>query len=351
MPATVIPDSEVPVVDFSLFNHGTPEQRIKTAKDIVAAFKEVGFVYLVNHHVADEDIDQAFQQSARVFKLTQEELNKPEVARPTAEEGAKTYTARGYSALGREKVSQDVYDDDKLKTLRAVADFKEFFDIGADKGPPAVREPNRFPSKDAIPGFEDFMLKFFWECHKFGLDILRAIAIGFDIDEDYFVNFHQDADHLLRLLHYPAVERKSLVSGAKARIPAHSDFGSITVLFQDSVGGLQVEDSKYPGNYLPAPPLKGSAIVNIGDFLMRWSNNVLKSTLHRVVDPPVAKQLGNDVELSEERFSIPFFLQADRHKVIQCVPGLERESGPKYPPVTAMEYLNMRVAATFKGKG
>lgn len=81
------------------------------------------------------------------------------------------------------------------------------------------------------------------------------------------------------------------------------------------------------------------------------SNNVLKSTLHRVVEPPATKDLGNDLELSAERFSIPFFLQADRHKVIQCVPGLEGETGPKFPPVTAMEYLNMRVAATFKGRG
>jgi isopenicillin N synthase-like dioxygenase len=82
--------------------------------------------------------------------------------------------------------------------------------------------------------------------------------------------------------------------------------------------------------------------------LTHRSNDILKSTLHRVVEPPVAKDLGNNLELSEERFSIPFFLQADRHKVVQCVPGLEGDTGAKYAPVSAMEYLNMRVAANFK---
>ncbi|OQU98354.1 hypothetical protein CLAIMM_04151 [Cladophialophora immunda] len=347
MPATVS-TSEVPLIDFSLFTNGTPEQRTHTARDIVAAFKEVGFVYLVQHPVADEEIDEAFNQAGRIFQLPQDELNKPEVARPTPEAGLKTYTARGYCALGREKVTQNIFDDEKIKTMRAVADVKEYFDIGADRGAPAAREPNRFPPRELIPGFEDFMVKFFWHCNEFGLEILRAIAIGLDIDENYFVNFHADADHLLRLLHYPPVERKALVSGSKARIPAHSDYGSITVLFQDAVGGLQVEDSKNPGHFLPAPPLKGAAIVNIGDFLMRWSNDILKSTLHRVVEPPAAKDLGNDLELSAARFSIPFFLQADRDKVIRCVPGLEGETGPKYDPITAMEYLNMRTSANFK---
>jgi isopenicillin N synthase-like dioxygenase len=93
-------------------------------------------------------------------------------------------------------VSQNVFDADQLKTLRAVADCKEYFDIGADRGTPARREPNRFPPKELIPGFEEFMLTFFWDCHQFGLDILRAIAIGLGIDEDYLVDFHQDADHL-----------------------------------------------------------------------------------------------------------------------------------------------------------
>ncbi len=169
--------------------------------------------------------------------------------RPQPGNGAKSYIARGYTAVGREKVSQDVYADDTLKTLRQVEDIKELYDIGADKGAPSLREPNRFPPPEVIPGFEDSTMKFFWHCHEFGLEILRAIAIGLGLDENYFADFHQDADHLLRLIHYPAVERSSLKSGQKARIPAHSDFGSITILFQDQVGGLQVEDRKNPNTY------------------------------------------------------------------------------------------------------
>ncbi|EXJ77073.1 hypothetical protein A1O3_10231 [Capronia epimyces CBS 606.96] len=350
MPSATLPVAHLPIIDFSLFTSGSPEQRLKTAREVVDAFKTAGFVYLVNHTVPDELVDECFQWSKKVFQLPQSELTREEVIRPQPGNGAKSYIARGYTPVGREKVSQDVYADDTLKSLRQVEDVKELYDIGADKGAPAVREPNRFPPRHLLPGFEDFMINFFWRCHEFGLDIFRAIAIGLGLDEDYFVNFHQDADHLFRLIHYPAVSRKALASGQKARIPAHSDFGSITILFQDQVGGLQVEDRKNPGSYLPASPIKGSAIVNIGDFLMRWSNDVLKSTLHRVIEPPAdgEQEAEEGNEMTQERFSVPFFLQADRHKMIQCVPGLEGETGPKFPPITAMEYLAMRTDATFR---
>jgi isopenicillin N synthase-like dioxygenase len=171
------------------------------------------------------------------------------VQRPQPGNGAKSYVARGYTPVGLEKVSQNEYSDGNLKSLRQVEDVKELYDIGADRGAPSLREPNRFPAPAVIPGFEDFTIEFFWKCHEFGMEILRAIAIGLGVDENYFTSFHEDADHLLRLIHYPAVERKLLASGAKARIPPHSDFGSITILFQDDVGGLQVEDRKDPGNY------------------------------------------------------------------------------------------------------
>lgn len=128
-------------------------------------------------------------------------------------------------------------------------DVKDLFEMGPGKGPGEEREPNLFPPKESLPGFEEFTTRFFWEAHELGMNILRSIATGLGIEENYFVDYHQDADNLFRFIRYPPVERAAIVEGTKARTSPHTDFGSITILFQDDVGGLEVENPADPGNY------------------------------------------------------------------------------------------------------
>jgi len=117
------------------------------------------------------------------------------------------------------------------------------------------------------------------------------------------------------------------------------------MLFQDDVGGLEVESPHQKGVFLPAPPIPGAVVFNIGDFLQRWSNDELKSTLHRVRAPPAK---AGDAGISRERFSIPYFLSADRNKVIDALPGTFDENRPKkYDPITAGEYIDFRLNATY----
>lgn len=123
------------------------------------------------------------------------------------------------------------------------------FEMGPEKGPGAEREPNRYPPEDVIPGFHDFTQEFFWEAHALGLDILRCIATGLGLPENYFASYHEDADNLFRLIRYPPVERAAMLAGTTARTTPHTDYGSITILFQDNVGGLEVEDPAKPGTY------------------------------------------------------------------------------------------------------
>ncbi|KAF9891713.1 hypothetical protein FE257_003725 [Aspergillus nanangensis] len=334
----------LPIYDFSKFLNGDTQERHQTAVKIVDAFKAFGFVYLTNHGISGDSIDSLFDWSKRFFYLPEEIRTSPSVIRPDPEQNS--YIARGYSPIGREKLSQAT-DHSQLETLRAVPDAKDMFEMGADKGVPQSREPNRYPAETALPGFEKWTRSFFWDAHGLSMDILRSIAVGLGLEENYFVDYHQDADNLFRLIRYPAVERDALVAGTTARTTPHTDYGSITVLFQDDVGGLEVEDPANPGSYLKATPVKDAVIVNVGDFLMRWTNDTLKSNLHRVVAPPADRELGGGMELTKERYSIPFFIQADRHKVIECAQGLEG-AGAKYPPISAGEYLARRTNANFK---
>jgi isopenicillin N synthase-like dioxygenase len=134
---------------------------------------------------------------------------------------------------------------------------------------------------------------------------MRAIAVGMGLEETYFDRFVCDGDNTLRLLHYPAV-RKDLftVNPGQVRAGEHSDYGSITFLFQDQRGGLQVQSPE--GKFVDATPIEGTCVVNAGDLLARWSNDTIRSTVHRVVEPPRKEGEGDDGEGEEypARYSI-----------------------------------------------
>lgn len=188
-------------------------------------------------------------QSRKFFYLPEEIRNDPKIQRPAQVAGDFNFVARGYSPVGSEKLSQNVFDDNGIRTLRSVPDAKDMFEMGPFREPAMSREPNRYPPEAALPGFQAFTQAFFWDAHALGMDILRAIALGLGLREEYFVECHEDADNLLRLIRYPAIAREQMRSGKTARTTPHTDFGSITILFQDDVGGLEVEDPAKPGTY------------------------------------------------------------------------------------------------------
>lgn len=145
---------------------------------------------------------------------------------------------------------------------------KESYEIGSDKN---NDQPNIWLPESTLPGFRTFTTTFYWTCWRTAQDILRALALGLSLpDEDYLLRFHDGHNNQLRLLHYPPVPAAELESQLSARMPAHTDWGSITMLFQDDCGGLEVESRQ--GEFVEAKPLKGAIVMNIGDLLMRWSN-------------------------------------------------------------------------------
>lgn len=253
---------------------------------------------------------------------------------------------RGYSGVGREKVSQMVFDVAGIAEQRKIPDVKESFEMGREDD---ERTPNIWIPDEALPGFRTFLVGFYETCYTVELELLRLIAVGMGLDESFFLDYHKKKDNQLRLLHYPPVEEELLRRGKADRIGAHSDFGTMTMLFQDEVGGLEVEDIHMKGKFNPAPYVPGTIVVNIGDFLMRWSNDELKSTLHRVRAPPLVEASdASGGRITRARYSIPYFVSADREKTIDCIPGCFGPDRPKkYEPINSRDYIDMRMNATY----
>ncbi|KIJ27087.1 hypothetical protein M422DRAFT_191444 [Sphaerobolus stellatus SS14] len=288
--------SGIKVVDFSPFVDGTDKQAVANA--ILSSFKETGFVYLLNHPVPKESIEEMFVWSKKFLDLP---MDKKQLA-PHPPSG----THHRGSLL--KKVSQHIYDSDELaKNRNKAPDVKESFEYGReeDENMPDIWLPDGF-----LPGFKEACLDFFWLLYETELKIWEAMALGFKLPKKYFKVYHTKPDNQLRLLHYPSVPAEELANETITRIGAYSDFGSITLLLQDDIGGLEIESPQKPDNFTQlAPYVEDAIIVNAGDFLGRWSNDTIRSTIHRVRAP-----LGKGVEgMIPDRYSIPYVSQIFNH--------------------------------------
>ncbi|KAJ5089526.1 hypothetical protein N7532_008210 [Penicillium argentinense] len=341
MASAPISESAIPVVDFAKWAAGGPS-RLQIAQDIVAACKRVGFVYIVNHSLPEHQIDEAFKWSLRFFDLPQEEKLKA----PHPEGWA---VHRGYSWPGLEKVSQAISadnDQERAQQLREVPDIKESYDIGSDEN---STQPNQWIPDEALPGFRQFMTQFYWDCFRVGGEILQALAVGMGLEnEDHLLKKHSGHNGQLRLLNYPPVPAEALETERAARCPAHTDWSSITLLFQDDCGGLEVEDVTSPGKFVPATPIKNAIVMNVGDLLQRWSNDHLRSTSHRVTLPPLSDRFEGKQRMTRRRFSIPYFLSPDPDSVIACISScMGSNEPPKYEPITQAGYNQMRASMQY----
>jgi isopenicillin N synthase-like dioxygenase len=185
------------------------------------------------------------------------------------------------------------------------------------------------------------MTTFYWSLYSVSRTILQALALGIGLEENHLLSYHSGLNNQLRLLHYPSIPAASVESGKAARMPAHTDWSSMTMLFQDDCGGLEIERPNEPGRYVAATPVEGALVMNVGDLLQYWSNDFLKSTLHRVGLPPLADRFEGDERMTRERYSIVYFCSTDPDLVIECLrpdDGVPR----KYEPITQREYGAMR---------
>ncbi|XP_002740221.1 uncharacterized protein LOC100367849 [Saccoglossus kowalevskii] len=306
----------IPVIDFTAYGlqRESPDEECfqELIDDVHNALKTIGFLYLTNHGIPQELIDNAFKQSSKFFALPSETKNK--YARPTNDN-------HGYVEIGREALNPD-----------RPGDYKELFNYLPQKCTLLL--------KKELPEFSESVMALFGKCKELSNRMLEIMARGLEIEDPLlFVKAHagigsQVNGTLIRSLWYPPIPNDEIKPN-QIRCGEHSDYGSITLLFQDDVGGLQVKS--IDGTFVDATPMTGSIVVNIGDLMQRWTSDKLVSTVHRVLIPETSKMKNSS------RQSLTFFCHPDSSFVIKCVDGND-----KYPPITDDVYLKQRFDVTYQ---
>jgi len=285
------------------------------ANELGRSFVDYGFAVIRDHGIPQDLIDRAEQKSKQFFALPEEVKKKYFI------EGQGG--ARGYTPFGIETA----------KGLNA-SDLKEFWHVGREL--PAGHKfgssmpPNVWPLE--VPSFKDTFLELYEAFDLAGLKVLRAIARFLKVDEDYFTDTVRDGNSVMRLLHYPA---QTEPTGEHIRAGAHEDINTITLLLGAEEAGLELKTKD--GRWIPVISRPGELVINIGDMLQRLTNGMLRSTTHRVVNPPPQRR-------GFSRYSMPFFLHFRSDFLIEALPGtVPPDEQPKWPPITANDYLQERL--------
>ena len=305
----------IPVVDLSDFLSGDESRKQKFVQELGKAYEDVGFVAVKNHGIPDDLIADLYQYVQQFFALPTEtklKYEKPELA-----------GQRGYTSFGREHAKG--FD---------APDLKEFFQYGQ-----TVEDNEKvdddYPENltvEEVPQFTPTLYNAYRNFENSGKSLLQAIALYMGLDENYFDEWVHNGNSILRAIHYPPIknEPKSAI-----RAEQHEDINLITLLVGASADGLQILTKQ--NEWVGVTSLPEQIVVNVGDMLQRLTNNKLRSTTHRVVNPP--RELWGT-----SRYSIPFFLHPKGQMNLACLEGCIDEANPKaYEDATAGEYLDERL--------
>ncbi|MBN3882611.1 MULTISPECIES: isopenicillin N synthase family dioxygenase [unclassified Nostoc] len=291
----------IPVIDLTAFTNGNATTRQAVVKQIYQACHEIGFMHLENSGISKNLINQVFTHSKSFFNLPLEVKQK----QAWSDELSNT----GYVGIERERLNPN-----------KPGDLKEALNI----------------NKQVAIKIDASIVTFYDSCTELANTILQAFALALELPENYFTTRHNQQNHTLRLLHYPPLQTPP--KAGQVRAGEHSDYGSITLLFQDDIGGLEVQTTSR--EWIAAPAIPDTVIVNTGDLMQRWTNHLFCSTKHRVIIP-------SDNRVNQSRYSIAFFCHPNDHTEIACLESCQKEQSPIYPPILAGEYLLQRLQATY----
>ena len=305
----------IPVVDLSDFLGAEPGLKEGFVQQLGNAYEEIGFVAVKNHGIPQDLIDKLYAYVQVYFNLPVEEKEKNQIPGLAGQ--------RGYTSFGKEHAKGS-----------EAPDLKEFFQYGQtveDNDPVKAEYPDNV-TVPQVPQLTPTLYQTYRHFEKSGASLLQAIAIYLGLDEHYFDPYIKNGNSILRLIHYPPItqEPKSAI-----RAEQHEDINLITLLVGASADGLQVLNKK--GEWIDAKAAPDQIVVNVGDMLQRLTNNKLKSTTHRVVNPP--RELWDT-----HRYSVPFFLHPRSEMSLKCLDNCINANLPKaYPDTTAGEYLDERL--------
>jgi isopenicillin N synthase-like dioxygenase len=297
------------------FKNGTPSEKQTFVQDLGTAYEKIGFVAIFNHELSDELSANLYKYTKDFYALPLETKMKYHIAGIAGQ--------RGFTSWGKEH-SKD----------SKVGDLKEFYHFGQEI-------PENLKSKfgyyenisvDEVPEFSEYGLKAYAALQETGKYMLRAIALYLNLDEMYFDDYIQYGNSILRPIHYGPI--KDSPKNA-VRAGQHEDINLITLLMGASAAGLEVLDKQ--NNWIAITALPNQLVVNVGDMLQRLTNNKLRSTTHRVVNPPKE-------EWGTTRFSIPYFLHPVSEMRLDCLESCVTPENPKaYDDISAGDFLTERL--------
>ena len=306
--ARTVRTDAIPVIDITALRDNSDVSRI--ASELHAASQGLGFIYVKGHGIPDLQIKSARRAAFEFFQASEE--NKKSVLVTAAH--------RGWLNPGASKMDDDVK-----------ADLKESFIWGAEDVPQddhPLRGPNQWPA--FLPELEEAAMTYFHSVQEVARVLLRGFAIGLNLEPEFFLKTSSRPLSRASFVYYPTQPADS--GETQFGVGPHTDFGVLTVLCQDDTGGLQVQDVN--GDWIHAPPIEGTLVVNVGDLLSRWTDGQYKSTPHRVVNTS-----------GRERLSLVLAFDPDPETMIDAgeIPGL----APKDDPITCGDYLVWRFAKAF----
>lgn len=309
---------QIPSLDLADFNSGDPVKKRKFVEELGAAYNSIGFVAIRGHYLTDDLTDKLYASIKRFFAQPDAIKQKYEIPGLAGQ--------RGYIGKGKEHAKG-----------RNTGDLKEFYHVGQqveDNDPIKKEYPdNVWPTE--IPEFREVASEVYRRLEKTGVQMLRAIALYLNLPEDYFDAKVRHGNSILRPIHYFPIEDPDSVPADAVRAAEHGDINLITLLMGASADGLQV--LRRDGKWIPITALPEQLVVNVGDMLERLTNKKLKSTIHRVVNPP--RHLMNT-----PRYSIPFFMHPRSEMSLAALPSTIDKEHPKlWDDITAGEFLNQRL--------
>ena len=305
----------IPVVNLSDFLSGNLSLKQAFVQQLGQAYEQVGFVAVKNHGISDALVADLYKNVQQFFALPDEVKARYEVPGLAGQ--------RGYTSFGKEHAKGSEAPD-----LKA---FFQFGQVVEDADPLKEEYPDNVRVND-IPDFNTTFLQAYRAFEKSGKALLQAIALYLELKEDYFDGYIHKGNSILRAIHYPPITQEPQ---SAIRAEQHEDINLITLLVGASADGLQILNRQ--NEWVPVTSLPEQIVVNVGDMLQRLTNNRLKSTTHRVVNPPRDKW-------STSRYSIPFFLHPQSHMSLACLESCVDQQHPRaYPDTTAGAYLDERL--------
>ena len=305
----------IPSVDLNNFLSDDQSLKNKFVKKLGKAYQEIGFVALKGHFLKDSDIKNIYKYIKAFFDLSDDVKRKYELEGFSGQ--------RGYTSFGKEHAKGKEHGD-----------LKEFWHFGQyldDSEYSQFGYPKNLYVKE-IPEFNEIGKTVFKALEKTAIYVLRAISLCLELDEDHFDKYVKKGNSILRPIHYPPIKTKP--KGAE-RAAAHGDINLITLLMGAHGKGLQVLTND--GEWIDAIAEKDEIVINVGDMLSRYTNNKLKSTIHKVINPP--KELWK-----KSRYSIPFFLHPIGTMKLNVLDScIDDKNTKKYDDITAHDFLIQRL--------